>query len=97
MILIKKNDVKISETVEEGDAAASLIEIEPEDSEVEESNNLLDRAEMFFSGLIKEKDHIPEYVVKSFKELDEQSKRIIFAILAIFAIAILFKIFKLLL
>lgn len=88
----KKNDVRISDTVEEGSVTVPLIEdVESED---EESNNFLDRIQLFFNGLVDEKEHIPAYLVKSFKELDEQSKRIIFALLAIIVISILFKILK---
>lgn len=88
----KKDDVKISEIVEEG--STEITPIQEEEVEEEESNNILDRLGLFFSGLLREKDHIPTYLAKSFKELDEQSRGIIIALLAIIAIAILFKIFK---
>lgn len=88
----KKDDVKISETVQEG--GTEITPIKEEEVEEEESNNFLDRVGLFFSGLLREKKHIPTYLVKSFKELDEQSRGIIIALLAIVAIAILFKIFK---
>ena len=88
----KKDDVKISETVQEG--GTEITPIKEEEVEEEESNNILDRLGIFFSGLLREKNHIPTYLVKSFKELDEQSRGIIIALLAIVAIAILFKIFK---
>lgn len=86
----RKNDVKMSEVKEE------IIEetVAPEEEIVEESNSFIDRVHMFIQGLADEKGNIPEYLVKSFKELDEQDKRIIYAAVALLLLIIIFKIYR---
>lgn len=86
----KNNDVKMSDMTEEVVQETE----EPEEEALEESNNFIDRIQMFISGLSKEKGHIPQYIIKSFKELDEQYKRILYLLVCLLLVTIVFKFYS---